>query len=104
MPFLNSSKSPSILSTKIFWIAIGLLLFTFSLYIFQVNMLAKDSYILSEYQQRISDLSQENKRLEIAFFKKNSLESKKHLKEHNFVEVTKVDYIRVLEGSVAANR
>lgn len=67
-------------------------------------MLAKDSYVLSEYQQEISKLSQKNKQLEIAFFKRNSLKNKEVLEGQNFVKVDEVDYIRIPEASVVTNK
>lgn len=47
--------------------------FSFAFFIFQVNSLTKDTYLLKNYENKISQLQEENNVLEINFSKSNSL-------------------------------
>ena len=87
-----------------FWIinvvlAITLLIFC----IFQINMQTKETSLIKTYEQKIAQISEQNKNLEINFSQKNSLKNFEILLEDlNFEKVTKIDYIQVLESSVVA--
>jgi len=89
------------------WIITILLIVVFLivliLYIFQAGIATKANSLIENYRLKIEQLSRENKDLEITFSQKNSLKiSKDLLEDLNFEKVTKIDYIRVLESSVAA--
>jgi len=74
-----------------------------SLYIFQGSAVAKGNALVEGYQSGIDEIGKQNKDLEIDFSRKNSLRDTETLLEDlNFEKVTKIDYIRVLEASVAA--
>jgi len=72
-------------------------------YIFQVSLMIKGTSLIENYESKIEKISVQNKNLEIDFSQKNSLKITENLlTELNFEKVTKVDYIRVIESSVAA--
>ena len=74
-----------------------------SLFIFQNSSLARGNALIENYENRIEEISRQNRDLEIDFSQKNSLrDTESLLEELNFEKVTKIDYIRVLETSVAA--
>ncbi|XOB41708.1 MAG: hypothetical protein ACKKMS_03260 [Candidatus Nealsonbacteria bacterium] len=94
-------KLPKI-GLKAFWILsfisiISLLIF----YIFQVNAMIGETYLIQNYQRKIKELSQENKTLEINFSQANSLSTIETLvKNLNFEKVERIHYIQVLESQV----
>jgi len=94
-------KFPKI-GLKAFWILsfisiISLLIF----YIFQVNAMIGETYLIQNYQRKIKELSQENKTLEINFSQANSLSTIESLvKNLNFEKVERIHYIQVLESQV----
>lgn len=74
-----------------------------SLYIFQASLMIKGTSFIKDYENEIYKANVQNKNLEIVFSKKNSLKiDEDFLEEFNFEKITKIDYIRVLESSVAA--
>lgn len=91
---------------KIFWIltfffAISALVF----YVFQINTFTKERYLIRDYETKINYLSQKNKILEINFSKANSLGNMGvYVQNQNFEKIENVEYIRVLEGTVAKNQ
>jgi len=89
---------------RFFWIVtiilITILLF---LYVFQANMMIKGASLIESYKYEIDQICGQNKDLEIAFSQKNSLKNFENILEDlNYEKVTKIDYIRILETSVAA--
>ncbi len=96
-------KFPKI-GLKTFWILsfisiTSLLIF----YIFQVNSMIGETYLIQNYQGKIKELSQENKTLEINFSQANSLSIIESLvKNLNFEKVERIHYIQVLESQVVA--
>lgn len=74
-----------------------------SLYIFQASLMIKGTSFIKDYENKINQANVQNKDLEIVFSKKNSLKIDGGLLENlKFEKITKIDYIRVLEPSVAA--
>ena len=72
-------------------------------YIFQVNTLANETYLIQSCEEKLSQLSGENETLEINFSKANSLTNiENYLQNQNFEKVSQVKYIHILESSVAA--
>jgi len=85
----------------IFILILALLVF----YIFQVNALTKETYLIQSCEEKLSQLSGENETLEVNFSKVNSLANiENYLQNQNFEKVSQVKYIHILESSVAANR
>jgi len=72
-------------------------------YIFQVNTLAREAYLIKKYEKNLVHLSSEGETLKVDFSKVNSLSNlENYLQNGNFEKVTQVKYIQILEGSVAA--
>lgn len=93
------------LNLRIFWILsfvsiLGLLV----LYIFQVNSLAREVFLIEAYQKRLKELSENNEILAINLAKSSSLEYiENFLQNENFQKV-KVKYIQILESSIVKNK
>lgn len=78
-------------------IIIGLLGF----YIFQVNAKISERFLVQEYEQKLNNLSQENKILEISFAQDGSLGRIIQMAEElNFEKTDKIHYIRALDTQV----
>lgn len=87
---------------KILWSLIGLLVFSLILItIVQLNSQAREFYLIKNSQALLAQLTQENKSLEVSFSKENSLANINNYLTY-FEKVNKVEYIRVLQSSVAA--
>ena len=72
-------------------------------YIFQVNTLTKETYLIQSCEKKLSQLSGKNETLEVNFSKANSLSNiENYLQNQNFEKVSQVKYIHILESSVAA--
>ncbi len=89
-------------SLKIFWL-INLLL-TFSLlvfYILQVNSLTNETYLIKNYERKLTQISQENETLNIDFSKFYSLANvENYLLNQNFEKAKQTKYIQILENTV----
>jgi len=93
------------LNLKVIWI-LGFILLSVLLifYIFQVNLMTKEIYLIQKYQRNINYLSRENKTLEINLSQQNSLSNIETLvKALNFEKADKIRYIQVLESQVVQN-
>ncbi len=91
------------LGSKIFRIIIlALITSLLVLYVFQVNFLTREVYSVEAYENQLQTLTQENKTLEIDFSKVSSLSNiDDYLQNKNFVKVSNVKYIKILESQVA---
>lgn len=70
-------------------------------YIFQINALVSESYLLQSYQKKLNEESLKNEALLINSAQVNSLGNiKKKIQELGFEKVEKVHYIRVLETQI----
>ncbi|MCD6402418.1 hypothetical protein J7L36_01005 [bacterium] len=79
-----------------------LIISLFLFYIFQVNSLAKEKYLLESYYEKITQLSEENEALEIKLVKESSLNKlNDYLKKENFIKADNISYIKILETQVA---
>ena len=89
---------------KSFWLlgfVLGLIFFVVC--IFQLNAYTRDVYLIQSYEIEISKLTQENRFLEINFSRDNSLNNiGSFVQNGNFERVKEMEYIRVLEKTVAA--
>jgi len=91
-------------SLKLFLIsAVALIAVLLSLYIIQISLMIKGTVLAEDCENNIGEITKQNKNLEIIFSQKNSLKITENLLEDlKFEKVTKIDYIRVLELSMAA--
>ncbi|PJA83570.1 MAG: hypothetical protein CO146_00915 [Candidatus Nealsonbacteria bacterium CG_4_9_14_3_um_filter_37_29] len=89
---------------KKFLIMISILILTpLVFYIFQVNALTRETYLIKNYEKNLGQLSSESETLKVDFSKVNSLSNlENYLQNGNFEKVTQVKYIQILESSVAA--
>lgn len=93
-------------SLRIFLVLGCILVLTLYLfYIVQVNQLAREQFLVQDYEGRIGQLLEHNETLKINWSKSNSLNNiDDYLQNHNFGKVGQVRYIRILESSVAKKR
>lgn len=71
-------------------------------YIFQVNQQIKEKNLILEFEKTKKEIYNENRNLEIAFSQKNYLKNlEESFEELGFEKIAKVDYIKILESSVA---
>ena len=92
---------------RFLWLVNIVLIIIFSIllafYLIQVSIMAEGNTLFGHYQEKIDEICRENKNLEITFSQKSSLKNFENLLEElDFEKVAKVDYIRVLETSMAA--
>lgn len=89
---------------RIFWLLMSILITTLLIfYIFQINAITKDFYVLKTHQKQLAELSQENKNIEMSYSQTNSLKNIESLvKTLDYRKVEKIHYIRVLGGIVAS--
>ena len=75
------------------------------LYIFQVNSLAREVFLIEDYQKNLAQIIENNEKLEINFAKFSSLENiENYLQNQNFEKAIKIKYIRILESSVVKKK
>ena len=92
----------SLKQTKILWnlCLFSMLGLVISL-ILQVNYLARDVFLINEYKEHLSQLSNNNEGLEIHLAQSSSLVNiEDYLELRNFVKAEGVKYIQILEASV----
>ena len=71
-------------------------------YAWQINGLTRGSYLVSSYEKQISQLTEENKNLEVSFAESSFLgQALQKIQDLNFEKVTTVKYIQILDNSVA---
>lgn len=84
---------------------ISLVIFFFGLLVFQVSSEAKESYLMQNYQEKIKELSRENRLLEINLSQENSLSNiEVLLADLSLEKANKVQYIEVLEDRVVIRK
>jgi hypothetical protein len=91
------------LNLRVFWILTSILVTSLlSLYIFQVNTVIKNSYLIKNCEKALSVLSQENNVLKINLSQSNSLDDiEKQVMNLNFEKIGEVKYIQILGSEVA---
>jgi hypothetical protein len=73
-------------------------------YIFQVNEYTKAGFAIAQYEEKIVEISKENKETELAFSKNYTLaELEEILKTMNYQEVEKISYIKMTGTQMASN-
>lgn len=71
-------------------------------YVWQINDLTRDSYLVNSYEKQISQLSNENKNLEVSFAESSFLgQALVKIRALNFQKTTSVKYIQIPDNSVA---
>ncbi len=92
------------LSSRFLWIPITcLVLPLLVICIFQLNSYTREIYLIQDYEKKLSQLTEENKTLEINFSRFNSLEKVgNYVQNQPFEKADKIEYIRLLESTVLA--
>ena len=95
-------KKLSALKIFYFFVFVSIIILS-SFYIFQANVMTKETYLIQGYQRELSETAQENMDLEISFSQMNSLVNVEDLvRGLNFEKVTQVHYLKVSEGQMVA--
>lgn len=77
----------------------------FFIYLWQVNSMATKGYKIKDLEGRMSDLKDQNKKLELQVAElRSTARISEKLKELNLVEVAKIEYLTSSGTSVAINR
>lgn len=89
---------------KTFYILIfSVLLSLIIISIFQLNAYTREFYLIQNYENKLVQLNQENKILEINFSQANSLKNVgSYVQNQIFEKAEEVEYIRVLESTALA--
>lgn len=91
-----------VFNLKIFWASLFVLMIFLALNcVFQVNAYIRDIYLIGDHQEKISQLNQQQKVLEINFSKINSLSNIDNYVQ-NFEKAEKIEYIKILEVTALA--
>lgn len=100
---INVIKFPKI-NLRAFWIFSAIfIVFFIALYIYQVNVETRERYLIKEYQEKIAELSKENKILEVYSAQMASLDNATELIEKlNFEKTDRIYYIQILDTQVVA--
>jgi len=73
-------------------------------YVWQINDLTRGSYLVSSYEKQISQLSDENKNLQVSFAENSFLgQILQKARDLNFQKVVSVKYVQIPDGSVGYN-
>lgn len=92
------------INLRLFWLfAILLVALFLGLYIYQVNAEISEKYSIKEYKEKISEISKENKILEINSAQVSSLANiTNSLAGLNFEKTDKIHYIKIIDAQVVA--
>jgi len=87
---------------RIFWISLFISIISLLvLYIFQVNSLTSENYLLKNQERKLTEIKKEKEILEINFSRANSLANiENYLQNQNFKKANQVKYIQILETSI----
>ena len=91
------------LALKFFWILVFISITSLLiLYVFQINALTGENYLLGNQEKKLSEIKKEAEILKIDFAKANSLANiENYFQNRGFKKTNEVKYIRILETSVA---
>lgn len=91
------------LALKIFRIlAFVLIISLLVFYVFQINALTGENYLLTNQEKKIIEIRKESEALKIDFARANSLVNiENYFQNRGFEKTNEVRYIRILETSVA---
>lgn len=95
----TKAKTLNLLDTKCFCILGALIIFLLlGFYVYQVNAETSERYSIQDHQKKVSELSKENKDLEINLAQVGSLSSiAESIEELNFEKTERIEYIKVVD-------
>lgn len=100
---IHINSRPQKITLRYFWISsIFLIICLIALWVFQVQLLARNSELLSSSQIRLAELSKENKEPAAVSLSNEVAELDKLAHNLGFEKIDKVHYIRALEITVLA--
>jgi hypothetical protein len=81
----------------------GVIVSLLAVSVLQVNAYVREMYLLQDYQQKIGQLTEGNKYLEIDFAKADSLEKiGGYVQNMTFEKADNIEYIKVLDSTALA--
>ena len=91
------------LALKVFWLfTFSSIVFLLFFYVFQINSLTGQNYILNNQEKKLAELKKEAGILKIDFAKANSLANiETYFQNQGFKKTGQIKYIRISETSVA---
>jgi len=91
------------LNLKILWVFVFVLIISLLvLYVFQINSLTYENYLLKSQEKKLTEIKKEKEILEINFSNARSLANiENYFQNQNFEKTNRVKYIQILETSVA---
>ena len=96
----NATQQNKIMPTLVSLLMIGLI----APLIMQVNYLARDVFLISEYKHSLNEMTDGNEGLKISLAQSSSLENiGDYIESKNFVKADQVKYVQILETSVVQN-
>jgi hypothetical protein len=94
------------LNLKIFWAFCFILIITLlGFYVFQINALISGTHQLQLHQNKMAEISELNRGLEISLAKLNYLQNiTSKSEELGFERIKAIHYIQVIDGNLAAKK
>ncbi|MCX6718602.1 MAG: hypothetical protein NTY81_03335 [Candidatus Staskawiczbacteria bacterium] len=101
---VDSVEVPSVNWKAICFAGFFMSLFLLVFYVWQINDLTKGSYLMNTYEKQISQLSDENKNLQISSAESSFLgQAVVKIQALNFQKTSSVKYMQIPDSSVAVN-
>lgn len=98
----DSLDFPSVNWKMVCFLGLFMSLVLMGFYVWQINNLTKDSYLINSYGKQIGQLSEENKSLQVSFAESSFLgQALVKIQALNFQKTTSVKYIQIPDSSVA---
>lgn len=90
------------LAPRLFWIFIFISIISLLvLYIFQVNSLTGETYLLKNQERKLTEIKKEKEILEINFSRANSLANmENYFQNHDFEKANRIKYIQILDTPI----
>jgi len=100
---IDSIDFPAINWKAVSFAGFFVVLFLLVFYAWQINDLTRGSYTINNYEKQISQLSGENKSLQVSFAESSFLgQALVKIQALNFQRATSVKYIQILDSSAKA--
>lgn len=96
-----------VLNLNFLWIIIFISIISLLvIYVFQVNALTYENYLLKNQEKKLTEIKKEKETLEINFSRANSLANiENYFQNHqNFEKTNQLKYIKILESQVVVGR
>jgi len=102
---LETLEMPKINWKLIFIACVFVFLALWVLYTFSINGLTRGAFTIKSYEKQISELMQENRKLEVTFAENNFLgQVQQKTQDLNFEKVTQIKYVELPNNSLALKK